>query len=646
MSPVQQGSRACPSREELLAFSEGRLLEWAWEVVDTHLATSCPRCEAALLELADRDDPLSADLAAASPLSSADAEEACRWVLDRVGAAGPAPSSTTTDDYAGSRGSPVSPLTPAASARQPIEFVCVFGPGGMPGGNLQTLLRRRLKSATTLVAGFYALLLIKWATFYDGYAQVGQYGFRGWTSFLVDHAAFVGEVIAACFLWSSKSLSLPRLRRIELVVLGLPLLDQSVLEWHRLFLDHQLLGLQTQTEAIVSGRYDVLAWFALIIGYGVFIPNTWQRCSAIVAAIAGIALAVNLVAAGADGVAFHSAVLLRLVEIVLWLAFAIAFAVYNSYRIEVLSKEVIRLGQYRLLQRLDGGGMGEVYRAEHALLRRPCAIKLIRPERANDPDSRRRFEQEAQKMAALTHPNTIVIYDYGHAADGRFYYAMEYLEGMNMAELVRKHGPLPPARAIFLLRQVCSALREAHELKLIHRDIKPGNVIVGERGGLHDMAKLLDFGLVQTHGLCAGGRKLTGEGTFVGTPAYTSPEQAAMGERGEIDCRSDLYSLGATAYFLLTGRPVFVRNTVVQTLNAHLEDMPDPPDGHRADVPADLQAVVLRCLEKDPAQRFQSAEDLEEALAGCACAGHWDRAKAAAWSREHAKACQMVRNDT
>jgi serine/threonine-protein kinase len=212
--------------------------------------------------------------------------------------------------------------------------------------------------------------------------------------------------------------------------------------------------------------------------------------------------------------------------------------------------------------------MGEVYLAEHVLLRRPCAVKLIRPERAGDPQALRRFEREVQATAALTHPNTVEVYDYGRADDGTFYYAMEYLRGLSLQELVARHGPLPPARAAHLLRQVCGALQEAHAGGLVHRDIKPSNVIVCQRGGVCDVAKLLDFGLVRAPCLGGGAETLTQEGTIAGTPAYMSPEQAKGLE--DLDARSDIYSLGALAYFLVTGRPPFVRETAVLTLTLQL----------------------------------------------------------------------------
>jgi serine/threonine-protein kinase len=314
-----------------------------------------------------------------------------------------------------------------------------------------------------------------------------------------------------------------------------------------------------------------------------------------------------------------------------WSASGAAIAVYGSYRINDLRRkafEARRLGQYRLLRRLGAGGMGEVHLAEHVLLRRACAVKLIRPDRGGF-DARARFEREVKATAALTHPNTVEVYDYGQAEDGTFYYVMEYLPGLTLQELVDRHGPLPFGRAVHLLRQVCSALREAHDRGLIHRDIKPGNVIACERGGLADVVKLLDFGLVRVFGGGADDGRLTREGTIAGTPAYLSPEQAKGGAR--VDARSGLYALGAVAYFLLAGRPPFVHANWVQTVHAHAYEAPPPLGEFRPDVPPDLAAVVVRCLEKDASARFPDAAALEAALAGCDCAGDWTAADAVAW---------------
>jgi serine/threonine-protein kinase len=377
-----------------------------------------------------------------------------------------------------------------------------------------------------------------------------------------------------------------------------------------------------------------LPWVFIILLYGIFIPNTWRRCAAVVGSAAVIPLLISITTGlSADATRGHGPVLF-LVPMTVWLALAAAFAIYGSHRIEILREEASaarKLGQYVLKQRLGSGGMGEVYLAEHILLRRPCAVKLIRPDRTTDAHSLLRFKREVQATATLTHPNTVQIFDYGHAEDGTFYYAMEYLPGLNLEELVRRYGPLPPERAVHLLRQVCGALHEAHAAGLIHRDLKPSNIITCERGGLHDMAKLLDFGLVRSHGADGGAAHLTQEGAIAGTPAYMSPEQADG--KKDLDARSDIYSLGAVAYFLLTGQPPFMRPTPLQTIIAHMCDPPTPLDQLRGDVPADLLAVVLRCLEKDPARRLPNARSLAQALAACHAAGLWTEERAAGWKQ-------------
>ena len=283
----------------------------------------------------------------------------------------------------------------------------------------------------------------------------------------------------------------------------------------------------------------------------------------------------------------------------IYLGGTIGIAVYGAHRISILRvqvREARRLGQYVLRDRLGGGGMGEVFRAEHALLRRPAAVKLIRSDRAGDPANLARFEREVQATASLSHPNTIQIFDYGRTDDGTFYYVMEYLDGPTLEALVQTDGPLPAGRAIYLLRQVCMALREAHAVGLIHRDIKPSNVIVTRRGGLHDVTKLLDFGLVRAHAGAAGEVAITQTqtGTLAGTPAYMSPEQAQGHER--LGPRSDIYSLGASRLFPGDGprpvrRPLPRRGArrphlrVARTARSALPQRPGRLPGGRAAVP-------------------------------------------------------------
>lgn len=236
-------------------------------------------------------------------------------------------------------------------------------------------------------------------------------------------------------------------------------------------------------------------------------------------------------------------------------------------------------------------------------------------------------------MATLTHPNTVRVYDYGLATDGTFYYAMEYLPGLSLAEFVSRHGPLPPERVVHLLQQVCGALHEAHAVGLVHRDIKPANVLICRIGGVNDVAKLLDFGLVRVRETSEDSQNLTGIGTITGTPAFMSPEQA--GGVREIDHRSDIYSLGAVAYFLLAGRPPFVHATSVQTMAAHLSEAVVPLRTLNPDIPPDLAHVVEQCLEKEPDQRFPDIVAIERALAGCVCNGNWCSEQAAKWWESH-----------
>ncbi len=279
-----------------------------------------------------------------------------------------------------------------------------------------------------------------------------------------------------------------------------------------------------------------------------------------------------------------------------------------------------QIAQYRLLSLLGSGGMGEVYLAEHRLLQRPCAIKVIRPDQAGDAQTLARFEREARLTARLSHWNTVDVFDYGRTDDGTFYYVMEYLPGQSLEEILQTEGRQPAERVVHLLRQACQALREAHAIGLVHRDLKPANLFAAERGGMRDVLKVLDFGLVKARSEIASAR-LTQPGALSGTPLYMSPEQARGSD--DVDARSDIYSLGAVAYALLTGRPPFERESPLEVLFAHLHDEATPPAEICPDVPADLESIVLRCLAKKPEDRFQDMDELEQALARCAAADRW-----------------------
>jgi serine/threonine-protein kinase len=311
---------------------------------------------------------------------------------------------------------------------------------------------------------------------------------------------------------------------------------------------------------------------------------------------------------------------------------AVLLASIGSHVIYGLRRQIAeaqQLGQYTLLEKIGEGGMGSVHRAEHAMLRRPTAIKLLRVDKAGEL-SISRFEREVQLTAQLTHPNTIAIFDYGRSPDGVFYYAMELLDGLDLDRLVRLHGPLPPGRVIHILRQLCGALDEAHRRGLIHRDIKPANVMLTMRGGLADMTKVLDFGLVKDL------KSLPGEAStdLAGTPAYMAPE--VVKDPALVGPRSDLYALGALGYFLVTGETVFRARSALELIVHHARTQPVPPSERcRLPIPADLESVILQCLRKDPTDRPESASSLRNALGELDAARSWTERDAASWWDEH-----------
>jgi serine/threonine-protein kinase len=304
-----------------------------------------------------------------------------------------------------------------------------------------------------------------------------------------------------------------------------------------------------------------------------------------------------------------------------------------------LGREVSKareMGSYVLGDLIARGGMGDVWQATHRFLARPAAIKLIRPEilGGGTPEHGRmlveRFRREARAAASLRSPHTIQLYDFGVASDGTFYYVMELLNGLDLQTLVARYGPVPPARAIHILQQVCESLGEAHDRGLVHRDIKPANIHVCRMGRECDYVKVLDFGLVKSQPPAGSAElELTTPNLICGTPAYLSPE-AAMGE--PVDRRTDIYSLGCVAYWMLTGRQVFQAQSVMQMIVQHLQGVPDPPSRHSAfSVPPALDEVVLACLAKPLPERPQSAWDLADRLAECEVKPQWTCAAARLW---------------
>ncbi len=317
-------------------------------------------------------------------------------------------------------------------------------------------------------------------------------------------------------------------------------------------------------------------------------------------------------------------------------AIVVAMAASFSHTIYGLRKavrDIRRLGQYTLEEKLGEGGMGVVYRASHGMLRRPTAIKLLLPGR-NSVEALARFEREVRRTAMLTHPNTVTVFDYGQTTDGVFYYAMELLEGASLQEIVEVDGPQPAERVIHLLEQVASSLAEAHDAGLIHRDIKPGNILVVDRGGISDLVKVVDFGLVKDVRGGAAEATITTADAITGTPHYMAPE--TINAPDTVDARTDIYALGAVGYWLLTGTHVFRGNTVMEVLAHHLHSAPEPPSV-RLNIPVerDLEKVLLACLSKRPDDRPTSAQVLRDQLRACHAARRWTNHRASEWWTSH-----------
>jgi serine/threonine-protein kinase len=393
----------------------------------------------------------------------------------------------------------------------------------------------------------------------------------------------------------------------------------------------------------------------MLLVYAVYVPSTARHTLVIAALMTVPLLGCIFVAFRAWDPALHDppaaiwhkgghvgdmAVPATVVSAIIW-GIAVAMAAGFSQTIYGLRKavsDIQRLGQYTLEKKLGEGGMGVVYRASHAMLRRPTAIKLLLPERAGR-DALIRFEREVRRTAMLTHPNTVTVFDYGRTTEGVFYYAMELLEGASLDEVVEVDGPQPEARVIHLLEQAAGSLAEAHDAGLIHRDVKPGNIMVVDRGGISDLVKVLDFGLVKDDDYRARGGAtsepaLTMANTITGTPLYIAPEMVTAPET--VDARTDLYALGAVGYWLLTGTHVFDGRTILEVCAHHLHSVPEAPSARLgAPVSSDLEAVLLACLAKRPEDRPASALALRERLRACGASGRWTNARAAEWWAAH-----------
>jgi serine/threonine-protein kinase len=292
-----------------------------------------------------------------------------------------------------------------------------------------------------------------------------------------------------------------------------------------------------------------------------------------------------------------------------------------------------RLGNYVIEGELGKGGMGKVYEAHHAMIRRPTAVKVMEAQAARSPEALARFEREVQLSATLSHPNTITIYDFGRSEDATFYYVMEYLDGVDLQRMVERFGPIPPERMAYILRQVCGSLAEAHSRGIIHRDLKPSNIFLTERGGLHDFVKVLDFGLAKQLRSDPDDVQLTQVGSVFGTPLFMAPETAA---EDTVDHRADQYSVGCVAYWMLAGQPPFPGTSPFDVIAKHLKVDPVPPSTvSELSVNKEVDDIVLKCLAKLPRDRFRDMDELATALDSLAFESPWNGERAREWWTLH-----------
>jgi serine/threonine-protein kinase len=403
-------------------------------------------------------------------------------------------------------------------------------------------------------------------------------------------------------------------------------------------------------EYLEPTRLDINGWIGLswvavwALVFTVVIPTRPLKATLVtlaavssVPAVVGFMVATRRTTFRPDAVLFFFWIVFPYLLVTI-MAYVGARVVYGLGRAVTEAKE---LGSYRLIERLGQGGMGEVWRAKHRLLARSAAIKLIRPSDSGDAGSSdeaiHRFEREAQVTAGLSSPHTVQLFDFGVAEDGRFYYVMELLNGLDLETLVQRHGPVPAERAIYLLRQVCHSLAEANSLGLVHRDIKPANLFVCRYGGEYDFVKVLDFGIAKraAHDVMETGIGLTRDHVLRGTPAYLAPEQA-LG-KSEVDSRADLYATGCVAYFLLTGQLVFKADTPIGFVVHHAGTLPTPPsEKSELPIPPALDRIVMACLAKNPAERPQSAKELSRQLAEVGGLREWTEDRAREWWELHA----------
>jgi serine/threonine protein kinase len=501
---------------------------------------------------------------------------------------------------------------------------------------LQTRLALLGKTVFLLAFGFFTLM--------NGLLLAG--GGLGILPLLVNQTNIM-HFLSACVmaaLWA-----LARLRTWSLRTLGV--LDAGSLLLAGVGLAS--MAAQPDPEQLMRGLF---ALAVTMMARAVLIPSTATRT----ACLSGLASVPLLVVS----VAFHQPValpgfppafsqLLVSVNALLWSLLTVSLSTVTSRIIYGLRQQVraaSEIGQYTLEEKIGSGGMGEVWRARHRLLIRPAAVKLIHASsleasEGRDPELRtRRFEREARATAGLKSPHTVQLYDFGITDDGTLYYVMELLDGLDLETLVERFGPVPPERAIHLLAQACSSLDDAHENGLVHRDIKPANLVVSRVGAAWDFVKVLDFGLVKLGGARQSHQSLllSADNHVSGTPGFIAPE-VVLGDA--TDHRVDLYALGCVAYWLLTGKLVFEGPGAIRVMTDHVHTPPPRPSAHcPVPIPAELEALILECLEKDPERRPISARALQARLFAIPLDSAWTRERAAEWWSSHVPAATSKRS--
>jgi eukaryotic-like serine/threonine-protein kinase len=515
------------------------------------------------------------------------------------------------------------PAEPAYATRHSAHVALVEGSLASLAGETSELRRRRVAAAALFLAVAYGILFL-WVLFTRDDLGHGLI-------WVMMGGRFVLATSIAVLLLGKFPLTRGQVVAAELVLFGGLTLMLMISQYN---VNLKMIQRGDDLAVIAYMKNGVIQMFGLMVLYGMFVPNDTKTAARVILTMAlapMITMALLMEREDVAAAVEHMRSTEHAGSNALYLLLGAGLSIYGAHVLHGMRCELHesrKFGQYRLLHKIGSGGMGEVFMAEHQLLKRPCALKLIRPEAGADPLALARFEREVQSAARLSHPNSIEIYDYGHADDGTFYYVMEYLPGLSLETLVRQVGPLPAGRVIYLLRQACAGLAEAHALGLVHRDLKPANIFVARRGGESDVAKVLDFGLVKlTRDREAA--TLTQDLTVSGTPSYMAPEQATAS--GDLDARADVYALGAVAYFALTGRPPFEGPNAFAILMAHARDPVVPPSQLQADVPADLEKVVMICLAKTPADRYPDARALGRALAACADAAMWNSDQADLW---------------